>query len=143
MVKSKPEIGLLFLFSSTKLAFFIIECWIECIEVLTVQVILHNPETFTKTLEVYNFSCTQEFNRIINIWVIFYKAKNIVVSSTCFLFRSHIFHKVSNWITGGLHCICTPWSTTCRNWVDTSCMVNIIIRKSCSLICCTVKLRVS
>ncbi len=33
-------------------------------------------------------------------------------------------------IAGGLHCICTPWSTTCRNWVDTSCMVNIIIRKS-------------
>ena len=57
-------------FVSAKLALLIIKGRIECIEVLTVQVILHNPYTFTETLEVYNFSCTQEFNRIINIWVI-------------------------------------------------------------------------
>ena len=96
MTKSKLGNGLLFnlynvivwitFFQQVKLTLFIIKSRIKCIEVLTVQVILHNPETFTETLEVYNFSCTQEFNRIINIWVIFYKAKNIVVSSTCFLF---------------------------------------------------------
>ena len=59
---------------------------IKCIEVLTVQVILHNSETFTKSLKVYDFSFTQEFDCGINIRVIFHKPEDIVIGSAGLLF---------------------------------------------------------
>ncbi|HYE69706.1 MAG TPA: hypothetical protein VEA58_13905 [Anaerovoracaceae bacterium] len=62
-----------------------IKFWIECVEVLGIQVILNDSERFTKSLEMNNFTFAEEFDRISNIRIV-YETKDIIVSCSCFLF---------------------------------------------------------
>ena len=62
----------------------VIKSGINRIKVFTIQIILHDAERFTEPLEVYNFSFTQEADRVRNIGI-FYDTKNIIVSGACLL----------------------------------------------------------
>lgn len=54
------------------------------IEVLGIEMFLNNAKCFAKALEVNNFSCTKETNRVSNL-VVFDDTENVVVDSSCFL----------------------------------------------------------
>ena len=62
-----------------------VEFRVKRIEVPWIKIFLRDAERFTKTLEVHNFSRTQEFDWFTNIGV-FYQAKNVVVGGAGFLF---------------------------------------------------------
>lgn len=58
---------------------------VECVEVLAVQIILDDSETFSEALEVYDLPLAQEFDRFTNIRIID-KTQDIIVGRAGFLF---------------------------------------------------------
>jgi|GEM_PF-3130562 hypothetical protein len=57
---------------------------VKCVEVLGVQVILHDAQGFAESLEMYDFTFTQELDRISYIGIV-NETKDVVVSCSCFL----------------------------------------------------------
>lgn len=64
---------------------FHIEFRIDGVEVSAVQSVLHQSEGFAETLEMNDFTFSEEANRVDNIRVVG-KTKNVVVGQTGFLF---------------------------------------------------------
>lgn len=61
---------------------------IECIEILTVQLILRNAQRFAETLEMNHLALPQEFNRSAHIRFV-YQTQDIVIGCAGFLFCCH------------------------------------------------------
>ena len=76
-----------------------------------------------------NFTFTKETDRVTD-FRIFYQPKNVVVCGAGFLFGSHVFMKIRNWITFRLECCSTPRSATGCLWPESKCVVNIIFIKT-------------
>ena len=74
--------------------FLFIKRRIESVKVFAVHSIGCKPQALAETLEVNNLSCTQEFNRVSDIGVV-YKAQNIVICLSCLLFCRHIFAQIA------------------------------------------------
>lgn len=62
-----------------------VKAGVKGIEVLKVQFFLHGTEGFSETLEMHNFSFSQEADGVYNIRV-FDDTEYVVVSGACFLF---------------------------------------------------------
>lgn len=62
-----------------------VEFRIERVEILGIQVVLHDPERFTEPLKVNDFPFAEEFDRISYIGIV-YETKDIVIGSSGFLF---------------------------------------------------------
>lgn len=77
---------------------FYIKIRVKRIEVLGIQPVGHEAESFSETLEMNDFAFPQETDRI-TYFRIFDQAQNIVVGGAGFLFRSHILEKICDGIT--------------------------------------------
>ena len=62
-----------------------VKAGIECIEVFEIQFFLNGTEGFTETLEMHNFSFTQETDGVHNIRISD-DTQNVVISGARFLF---------------------------------------------------------
>jgi len=58
---------------------------IKCIEILGIQMILHHSQCFAESLKMYDFTLSEELDRISYIGVVD-KTENIVIGGSCFLF---------------------------------------------------------
>lgn len=63
----------------------VIEFRIECVEILAVKTILYDPQTFTESLVMHNFTFPKESDWISN-FRIFYQTEDVVISRAGFLF---------------------------------------------------------
>ena len=63
----------------------VIEFRIECVEILAVKTILYDPQTFTKSLVMHNFTFPKESDRIRNFRIL-YQTEDIVIGRAGFLF---------------------------------------------------------
>jgi hypothetical protein len=88
----------------------LIKTWIAGVEILGIEPVGSQAESFAKTLIVDDFTLSQELNRITYIGVIG-KAENVVIGGTCFLFCRKIFVKVGDNIAFGLEISCGKWRT--------------------------------
>ena len=59
---------------------------IESVEILFIKLFLYRTECFTETLEMHDFTSSQESDRICNFRNVTYYTKDVVISCTCFLF---------------------------------------------------------
>lgn len=66
---------------------------VECVEVSGVEVILTYAKSFTKPLEMYDLTLSQELYGVTDIGIIC-KTQDIIVGRASFLFRSHVFMEV-------------------------------------------------
>ena len=101
---------------------------IECIEVLGVQSILHDPQGFTKPLEVHNLSHAQELDGLADIRIL-HKAKDVVIGSSRLLLCRHILHQIRDNVAGGLELGSSERNTASRLGPDTYGMIYVVIRK--------------
>ncbi len=62
-----------------------IEFRVECVEVLGIQVVLYDAERLAESLEVNDFTLSEEFDRVSYIGIV-YETKDIIVGSSGFLF---------------------------------------------------------
>ena len=58
-----------------------IKCWIDRIKIFRIQMILYNPQCFTKSLEMHNLTLTEEAEGVKNIGVV-RKVNKIFVGRT-------------------------------------------------------------
>lgn len=63
----------------------VIEFRIECVEILTIKTILYDPQTFTESLVMHNFTFPKESDRISNFRIL-YQTEDIVIGRAGFLF---------------------------------------------------------
>ena len=61
-----------------------VDCGIEGIVVLRVQVLLHDAQGVAEALEVYDLPFTEEFERLADIWIVD-QAQQVIVSCARFL----------------------------------------------------------
>ena len=102
-----------------------IEIWVERIIVFAVQVIQNEAESFTEALVVYDLSFAQIADRV-TYFRIFYEAQYVVVREARFLFSSHIFVQIRDWIPGGLDHRRAPRLTGSRLWPKADRVVDIV-----------------
>ena len=62
----------------------LVECRIAGVEVFGIEIILSNAESFTETLEVNNFTLSQESDRIFDVGIVG-KTQDIIVGCSCLL----------------------------------------------------------
>lgn len=62
----------------------LVECRIAGVEVFGIEIILSNAESFTETLEVNNFTLSQESDRIFDVGIVS-KTQDIIVGCSCLL----------------------------------------------------------
>ena len=103
-----------------------IKAWIKGIEVLCVKLFLNGAESFTKSLEMHDFTCPEEFNGICDFRYIPDNAQNVVIRAPGFLFRSKVFVKVGDRIPLALEFAGVKGDASCRLRPDSNCVVNII-----------------
>lgn len=63
----------------------IIKARIKSIEIFCIQLFLNRTKCLTKTLEMHNFSCPKETDRVSNLRNISYHTEDIIISGACFL----------------------------------------------------------
>lgn len=107
-----------------------VKAWVKCIEVFGFQLFLDTAEGFTEALEVYDFTCAEEFNGISDFRNIADYAKDIVVGGTCFLFCCKVFEQISDWIAFALKFTCIERNASGSLGPDCYGMVNIVRSKA-------------
>ena len=75
-----------------------VKAGIEGIEILGIQLLLDTSECFPETLEMHDFSCSQEANGICNLRNILDHSKDVVIGTSGFLLSSQVFEKVGDGI---------------------------------------------
>lgn len=68
---------------------------IERIEIFEVKLILNDSKAFAETLEMYDFTLTQESDWVGNFRV-FYETENVVVGCAGFLLCCHVFMQIGD-----------------------------------------------
>ena len=106
-----------------------VKCWVGRIEVLSIQMVLDNPEPFTKPLEMHNLTRTQEPDRICNFLVL-YQTQDIVIGAAGFLFRCQILRQVGNRVALGLEFAGIEGDSPCGLRPQRQGMVHIIFIKA-------------
>lgn len=106
-----------------------IKTWVKCIEIFSIQIVLQDPQSFTETLEVHDFSGSQEFDRFDNVWIID-KPQDIVVGRAGFLLCGHIFKQVGDRIALALELTGIKRDATGGLRPDGEGMVNVIFVKT-------------
>ena len=74
---------------------------IERVVVLRIQIVLHDAQRVAEALEVYDFSCAQEFDRLTHVRIVD-QAQQIVVGRAGFLLGRHIFKQIGDRVALGL-----------------------------------------
>ena len=75
-----------------------IKAGIEGVEVLGIQLILSQTQSFAETLEMHDFALTQELDGFTDIRL-FNQTQDIVIGAACFLFCCQILVQIGNDIT--------------------------------------------
>ena len=65
-----------------------IKIWVVCVEVFLVQVILDQPQTFAKPLEVNELPLAEETDRVCHFCILC-QTQDVIIGSACFLFCCH------------------------------------------------------
>lgn len=89
-----------------------VKCRIVSIEVSGIQVILNHAQSFTESLVMNHFSCTQETYRICYFRYVSNYTQDIIVCASSLLFCCHIFMKISNRISLRLKFTGIKWNTS-------------------------------
>ena len=74
-----------------------VESRVAGVEILRVEVILRDSQSFAKPLEMYDLALSQEADRIADIRVIG-KSENVVVGRSCLLLGGHVLREVGDYI---------------------------------------------
>ena len=110
---------------------------IDSIKILGIQIILHNPETLTESLEMHDFPLTKITDRIAYIMVM-HQPKNVIIGGTGFLLRCHILGQIRNRISFGLEESRGKRYPACSLWPQAQGMVHIVFVKAgcCNFLRC-------
>lgn len=106
---------------------------IKRIEVLGIEMILHDSQSFTKPLEVHDFPCPKELDGFVHIGFILYKSKNIVVGGACLLLCRHILRQICNDIAFGLELASVEGNASRCLGPDADGVVHVVVAETACL----------
>ena len=102
---------------------------VKCIEIPAVQLILGNPQTFTKPLVMDHFPGPEELNGFTDI-IILHNAQDVVIGTSGLLLSCHILVEIRDHIALGLEFARIKGDTACCLGPDTCGMVNVVRAKA-------------
>lgn len=107
-----------------------IKAWVKCIEVFGFQLFLDTAEGFTEALEVYDFTCAEEFNGVSDFRNIADHTEDVVIGGTCFLFCCKVFEQIGDGVAFALKFTCIERNASGSLGPDSYGMVDIVRSKT-------------
>ncbi len=109
-----------------------VKAGIESVEVLAVKIILGDSQGFAETLEMYNFTLSQEADGSAHVRVI-NQSQDIVIGGSGLLFGGHVFKQVSDNVPRGLELVGGERNTARCLGPDAQGVIHIVFVKAASL----------